>query len=583
MKTKNARRNRISRRSFLGGVGATILTSGLTTGLAGRARASTTPYNILFVFTDQERFAIPRPQGLSLPGHERLQRTGTKFINHYVGAVMCSSSRSILMTGLQTPDNGVFENLNVPWVPNMSTKIPTIGHMLRKAGYYAAYKGKWHLTREFDEHDPTHLFTAEMEEYGFSDYASPGDVVGHTLGGYEFDDLIADSAVTWLRRKGRPLNDAGKPWALTLSLVNPHDIMYFSTDLPGKPVQDKGDLIFRAAPVPHHQFYNARWDVPLSGSLTQPFDEAGRPQAHFEYQKGWDALLGHIPAETWRWQRFEDFYVNSLRSVDLKLARLLGELDLLGLSEKTIIIYTADHGEMSGEHGLRNKGPFAYERNVHVPFYVVHPDVRGGRSSKALTAHIDVAPTILDFGGVKPGQLGELAGRELPGKSIAPALGHPETAGAHEIRESILFTYSGLVLNDGAVLESVAKVMAAGENPKDPAVIKKHGIQPDLKKRGTMRMVYDGRYKFSRYFSPLERNLPSNLDELYANNDVELFDLQADPKEMTNLAPKKGSNDKLATEMSGKLQAAIKAEIGVDDGREMPDFKGISWTIDTVD
>jgi arylsulfatase len=207
-----------------------------------------------------------------------------------------------------------------------------------------------------------------MDEYGFSDYASPGDIVGHTLGGYEFDDLIADSAVTWLRRKGRPLNDAGKPWCLTLSLVNPHDIMYLNTDLPEQPVQDKGGLLFRAAPAPHHRFYDAHWDTPVADSLTQPFDEAGRPPAHGEYQKGWDSLLGHIPAETSRWERFNDFYVNSIRSVDMKLARLLDELDALGISERTIIVFTADHGEMSGAHGLRNKGPFAYaERTSMFP------------------------------------------------------------------------------------------------------------------------------------------------------------------------------------------------------------------------
>lgn len=70
----------------------------------------------------------------------------------------------------------------------------TIGHMLRKAGYYTAYKGKWHLNKEFDAEEPTKFFTKEMDEYGFSDYVSPGDLIAHTLGGYEFDNLIAGGA-----------------------------------------------------------------------------------------------------------------------------------------------------------------------------------------------------------------------------------------------------------------------------------------------------------------------------------------------------------------------------------------------------
>ena len=578
-------RNRVSRRSFLGKMSAAAAGAAvLGSGLARPALAAKDAYNILFIFTDQERFALPTPTGLSLPGHDRLVSTGTTFTNHYVGAVMCSSSRAILMTGLQTPNNGIFENLNVPWVPNLSTSIPTIGHMLRKAGYYTAYKGKWHLTREFDEHQPTRLFTPEMEKYGFADYASPGDVVGHTLGGYQFDDLIADSAVTWMRRVGRPLNDDGKPWSMTLSLVNPHDIMYFDTDLPGQPVQDSGKLIFKAAPAPHHQFYTSTWDVPIAKSLTQPFDEPGRPEAHGEYQKGWDALLGHIPPEEARWRRFDDFYVNSLRAVDLKLVRLLAELDALGISDRTIIVYTADHGEMSGAHGLRNKGPFAYEDNVHVPFYVVHPDVRGGQKTDALTAHIDVAPSLLAMAGASPTQAAEFAGGQLPGKDFTPVLAQPGSADVHAVRESILFTYSGLVLNDGTVLEKVADVIAAGENPRDPAVIAKNGIKPDLGKRGSMRMVYDGRYKFSRYFAPTQRNRPTSLDELYASNDVELFDLETDPQEMINLAADKATHADLILAMNAKLEAAIKAEIGADDGREMPDFKGISsWTMDTAD
>jgi arylsulfatase len=246
MKPKKHGHAQLSRRSSLARMPAAVAGAALLgSAVAKPARAARDAYNILFIFTDQERHARPMPPGLSLPGHERLQRTGITFDNHYIGAVMCSSSRAVLLTGLQTPDNGIFENLNVPWVPNLSTAIPTIGHMLRKAGYYTAYKGKWHLTREFDQHEPDHLFTKEMEQYGFADYASPGDVVGHTLGGYQFDDLIADSAVAWLRRKGRPLNDDGKPWCLTLSLVNPHDIVYFSTDLPGQPVQESGRLISR--------------------------------------------------------------------------------------------------------------------------------------------------------------------------------------------------------------------------------------------------------------------------------------------------------------------------------------------------
>src|SRR5215475_12788006 len=188
------------------------------------------------------------------------------------------------MTGLQTPATRMFENTDLPWITDLSTDIPTIGHMLRKAGYYTAYKGKWHLTRGFDQQGDR-LLTTEMEAYGFADYNSPGDLVGHQLGGYQFDHLIAGSAITWLRKHGRPLNDDGKPWALVVSLVNPHDIMYFNTDTPGLPVQDTGRLLKRALPAPNDSFYRKTWDVAIPSSLMEPLRAPGRPGAHAEYQK----------------------------------------------------------------------------------------------------------------------------------------------------------------------------------------------------------------------------------------------------------------------------------------------------------
>jgi arylsulfatase len=121
--------------------------------------------NLLFVFSDQERYFNKLPSGLSLPAHERLQKTGVTFHNHYCPAVMCTSSRSVLLTGLTTVDNGMFENTDVAYVSDLSTKIPTIGHMLRKAGYYTAYKGKWHLGQKFESAEETSDLTKEMEKY----------------------------------------------------------------------------------------------------------------------------------------------------------------------------------------------------------------------------------------------------------------------------------------------------------------------------------------------------------------------------------------------------------------------------------
>lgn len=580
-----------SRRLFLeyaiaGAIGSTFLGSCKTQ--RKKARPVELPpvdpnadgYNILFIFTDQERYFQKWPSGFKLPGHNRLQQTGVTFHNHYAPAVMCTSSRSVLLTGLQTPVNGMFENTNVRYVPNLSPDIPTYGHLLRQAGYYTAYKGKWHLSRAFDSKHEYLDLTEAMSDYGFADYYDPGDVIGHTRGGYLNDRLIAGSAIRWLRNKGQPLNESGRPWCLTVSLVNPHDVMYFNTDQPGERRQDTGNLAMEAARAPHHAIYQSTWDIPLPDNRYQPFDELGRPQAHLEFHKMWGYILGTVPAEDAPWQRLNNYYLNCLHQVDRQLESILAELDALDLTRRTIIVFSSDHGELAGAHGLRGKGPFAYEEGIHLPFIMVHPDVKGGQSCKALTSHIDLVPTFLSMAGLKVDRQNELAGRPLPGNDLTRLLTNPDKATPNALREAILFTYSGLITNDSELTRFISTV-----KDKDGGIRTaiRGGDRPNLKKRGSLRTVFDGRYKFTRYFSPVEHNQPKTLEELYAWNDVELFDLQVDPKEMKNLAEQSSKNRELILSMNQKLQKQIQTEIGEDDGHELPNIPGIDWTAASID
>ena len=287
-----------------------------------------------------------------------------------------------------------------------------------------------------------------------------------------------------------------------------------------------------------------------------------------------------MPLNDSNWNRFTNFYLNSIRTVDLQLAALFNELDALGLRENTVVVFTSDHGEMGGAHGLRGKGPFAYRESIHVPMYVVHPDVSGGRSCVSLSSHLDIVPSLLSMAGVAESQIPDVAERSLPGKDFTTALGS-SNSGLHDIREQTLFAYSGIATNDSEMIRIIAEAKADGKNPKD--AIRESGYKPNLKKRGSLRTVFDGRYKFTRYFAPTERNNPQNLEELFANNDVELFDLQNDPLENVNLAVDPTGNRQILEMMNGKMQTAIAQEFGIDDGREMPDFPGITWNLDRLD
>ena len=228
---------------------------------------------------------------------------------------------------------------------------------------------------------------------------------------------------------------------------------------------------------------------------------------------------------------------------------------------------------MAGAHGLRGKGPFCYEENLHLPMFVVHPDVAGGRRCSALSSHIDIVPTLLGLGGAPD------LGAELPGKDLSPAITDPSRAKVDTVRDSVLFTYSGLVANDANIFDLLAR-RKAGEAGVVELI---RDFSPDPGKRGNVRAVFDGRYKLARYHAPRKRNRPESLDDLRSDNDVELFDLQSDPSEIDNLATS-AEHDAQLLAMNDKLNAIMDREYGVDDGRELPaTLDGAGWLLNSVD
>ena len=193
----------LSRREFLEASGVTTLAlgTGALSGLPTMATAAQSgtqatgptgggPFNILFILTDQERYFGPSalPPGYTLPGRERLKRRGVNFTNHHINSAVCTSSRSVIYTGQHIQHTKLFDNMHVPWMKDLSHDIPTLGDMLSEAGYYAAYKGKWHMSKELGTHNeqalPQEKLTKVIESYGFKDYVGIGDVIGETRGGY---------------------------------------------------------------------------------------------------------------------------------------------------------------------------------------------------------------------------------------------------------------------------------------------------------------------------------------------------------------------------------------------------------------
>ena len=567
--------------------GATTLALGGAAGVLGRtvspapaaaAVSSGRRHNILFILTDQEQYLRELPSGLRLPGRDRLRKMGVTFTNHQISSAVCSPSRSVIYTGQHIQHTKLFDNLDFPWTQNLDPEIRTLGSMLGDAGYYAAYKGKWHMSRQLGTHDegalPDPKFTEVIASYGFKDYVGIGDVIGMTQGGYLNDDMITAEAKRWLRVRGRAMQEQGKPWFVAVNLVNPHDVMFYNTDAPGRAVQDDGRLLMKIAREPDVALYRDQWDVVLPESRKQALDAPGRPKAHLDFQLARGAAVGNFPNEDDRWRRLRNYYFNCIRQTDALVLDLLSELEDLGLTENTIIVMTADHGELGGAHGTHGKGATAYQEQNHVPLIVAHPGYTqsAGKSCAAVTSHLDIAPTLTAWGGAAP--------KDLLGRDITSLLSQPEKAGPEALRPSSLYCFNMYAYLDSDFILEVAALKNAGKSAEQ---IKQQGLKPDLTKRGAIRSIFDGRYKFTRYFSPLQHNAPRTIEEILGFNDVELFDLESDPNEMHNLAVETRKHGDLMLAMNAKMNTLIEQEVGEDDGRFLPVGDEVDWAVTRFD
>ena len=538
-------------------------------------------FNILFVLTDQEHYMGPG-WPFPLPGHERLRRDGMYFENHHISADMCSASRAVIYTGLHMPHNGIFDNAGVPYMQSLSPDLPTIGKVLRKIGYYPAYKGKFHLSTEMaDENhasDIKALFETLMDKsYGFYDYTGVGDFIEGALGGYQYDEITTAQAVQWLKSKGSKMAKEKQPWFLAVNLVNPHDVMWVDTDPAGEKIQG-ADAMLKIAPVPDDQEYQVSWDeIALPETWQESLDAPGRVPAHRIYHDANAYLTGMVPNEERPVRVRQNFYFNSIRAADRQIVNLLGSLDNLGLTQNTIIIFTSDHGELLSSHGgLTGKGTTTYKEQNHVPMLIVHPQYPGGRSCKELTCHLDILPTIVGMTQKSQAPARDMM-QMMKGRDISSLLRKPDDPAFTAEREAVLFCYSQLMVHDPDFTKMLYTVVADKSVSRLDQFKRLEDFPVDWSLRVSIRSIFDGRYKFSRYFSFRNFNTPGSLDELIANNDLEIYDTATDPHETRNLAIDINKIRPLAENLNAKMNRVIAREIGVDDGSFLPLKRWINW------
>lgn len=530
--------------------------------------------NILMIITDQEYAHQSFPVGATLPNRDRLRAQGVTFNNQHATTTVCTPSRSVMWTGQHTPHTGMIDNTNLAYIENMRVDpdtLPTIGHLLRDQGYYTAYKGKWHES-EIPDGDTTNA----MEPYGFSDFQEWGDVHSGPLDGFKLDPKVATESADWLNTKGVDAANQEQPWFLAVNFVNPHDIMYFDTDDDEEQVQQSG--MFPIFSEPDTPLYKQRWQTTLPASFFDDLED--QPQAVRNYKTFNDMAYGKIPmARRDMWHNHINYYINCHIDVDRHIGTVLDALEKSGQADNTVIIFTADHGEMAGAHHLRQKGSVAFKEIVNVPMIIAAPGQPRGVRTDAVGSHLDLVPTALAYAGLSEDERKQrypfLKGHDLSAVVADPTADGPRGSSQNP-GKGALMTYDMLysvdvewLMGNAPKLMDVAAKKAGVEFKRGreafQPVLEEIGA-PDSKKRELFRGIFDGRYKLVRHFGLGGFNLPQTVDELLSNNDVALYDLKLDPEEMNNLANRDNPDfdETLLASMNSKLNTLITAEIGDD-------------------
>lgn len=366
--------------------------------------------NILWLCSDQQRYDTIHALGnpcIDTPNLDRLCETGVAFTHAYVQNPVCTPSRASFLTG-RYPSS---INSNILGGRNNPEHCTLITKALADSGYHCGNIGKLHISAAWGGHE-------NRGDDGYSEFIySLGS--GHDLynGGSEyakwleakgvrFEDIFTNDGrdYSWYREDA-PLElrqtawcaeraidfierNQDRPWLLSVNCFDPHPPYdapqwlvdkYLARDLPA-PIFNESD----------YELNEKLWDAYHQSKhiVTPPCDDIRRKQAS---------------------------YCGMCEIVDTHFGLIVDALDRLGLRDNTIIIFTSDHGEMVGDHGLTHKGFRFYDGAVRVPLIFSCPArFHSGRQISSITELTDIAPTIA-----------ELCGIDFPdvhGQSLVPAL-----------------------------------------------------------------------------------------------------------------------------------------------------------------
>lgn len=500
--------------------------------------------NIIFVFSDDHAAHAISAYGSRInktPNIDRLASEGLLFRNNFCGNALCGPSRATILTGLHSHANGFMRNGNV-----FDGDQTTFPKLLQKVGYQTAIIGKWHLSSDPQGFDHWVVLPGQGQYYNPDFKTKDGKVryEGHAT------DLTTKLSLEWLDQR-----DPDRPFLLMCQHKAPHrnwmpsaeDLKLYQDEQIPEPASLFDDYEGRGPmakaqemSIAEHMFLHYDLIVPPADeSKLQGTDRAWlsqRKRMTPEQLAAWDAafereneaFLREDPQGKqrvrWAYQRYIKNYLRCVNGVDRSVGELLAWLDERPeVKKNTVIIYSSDQGFYLGDHGWYDKR-WMYEESLRMPLVMRWPEhLPAGREVQELTQNIDFAPTFLDFAGVP-------APASMHGRSMTPVL----TGGA-----------------GGQGGEGVDADVAAAELGWRDAIYYHYYESQAVHMVPAMYGVRTSRFKLIRYYEP-------QWDAW------EMFDLEADPAEMTNIAedPRYASMRKYLE----KMLAGLRAEYGDDTG-----------------
>lgn len=456
------------------------------------------PLNILYIMTDDHSFqTLSAYDGryIQTPNIDRIARDGVRFTNSFVANSISGPSRACMLTGKHSHKNGFIDNEHT-----FDGSQQTFPKLLRQAGYQTAMIGKWHLTSDPTGFDYWNILIGQGDYYNptFIDNGEKRQIEGYAT------NITTDLALDWLSNK----RDKEKPFCLLLHHKAPHrtwmpdtcDLRLYDDVTFPLPDNFYDDYAGRTAAAEQEMSIIKDMDIVYDLKMADKENEIHSNPNLEEYGRhiysnmnpaqkaAWDAYYDPIIADfkakkhtgkelaEWKYQRYMHDYCRVIHSVDRNIGRVLDYLEQQGLMENTLIVYTSDQGFYMGEHGWFDKR-FMYEESFRTPLLMRLPGGKRGDIPQ-LVQNIDYAPTFLELAGVA-------VPSDIQGESLLPLLKGEEPK---DWRDALYYHYY--------------------EYPAEHAVKKHYGVRDD-------------RYKLIHFYDDIDQ--------------WELYDLQADPKEMHNL------------------------------------------------